>query len=1116
MDIEAIEEKYSTYKEAFESGDLDAEAFQSAIDGLRIQDNYGRFWTMGAESGNWYYYNGVEWSQADPEEVDTLPFIDENGVYWMLGQESNAWHYYDGESWIQADAGEAAAMQNAATVAASYDASSYKGTTSYEDASSYEDETQYYVDDEGRYWTVGKKSGEWYFYDEGGWHKASDLAPSYDQPATQQPYHPEGIRPSPPPPQPHTVPVQPVQPAPAYYQPQQPAQTPYVPPQPAQTVDPYTHTQPVAPQTAPQQPAPQQPINPYDHTQAVGPQPQPAGGYSEPAAPYPQQQGMSQPAGPQPTPAESAEPGVWMYFDGEKWLRYQEDPNAPQDALATEADAALEEEASLLQEEEEVIEIEDLDEFVEVVEVEADDIIDLNEEEDLLDAEFEVSVLRPGETPTPAEQTPEAAEPVAAAAVVEESAIQDEPTTPLKSAQAAAAQARSATAQPTTMPKAAVQPQKAKAEFSPRAVPAWFWTSLGGVVLLVAVAALLIGTLYAFNNRQEAAAVAVALETPTLPAGAPASTPTEAPTPSPTATLPPTNTPVPLANYNSDYFGFSLDYPAGWVFDENDDLVIFAPSTRSLNNNSLNGATMWLTLSENTDVTDLLATGLEPFSPISETLNEGAMDIGTESWLSAQVRFSSEELGQDAIALVAATTKNGSGYTLVAVAPAAEWEDFVPLFQYPMNSIAFADSDQAIAQSTRPADSASNATTTGTGSGDSGNGNTDSATATPNSQSTATATATEPTVEETASQEPLVHTVESGDTLFGLSFQYDVSVDDILAANNLNSDNVILSIGQELVIPQGGVVIAAVTATPADAAASSTPTPEAGPEAEADSTPTPEVEVEPTATPTTAAASPTPAPTPAPTDTPEPEEIVLSGRIVYPAYSTDIKSFNVWTTNVDGSNPLIIAGNASQPYWSWDGNLMAYRLWEPSRRGIAYIDYASGRQDLLTNFIEDALPAWRKDGTLVFPSRREGDRVSRLFQVDQAKRETPLGFISDYVDILADGHLVARGCTISGDCGLFILLPDGSGELKISNDTSDTAPAGNRLGGRIAIMSFDRGGASNWEIWTINQDGSDPRRLTENRANDGLPAWSPDGRSIAFVSDRGGRVGYLGHERRRQ
>jgi Tol biopolymer transport system component len=44
----------------------------------------------------------------------------------------------------------------------------------------------------------------------------------------------------------------------------------------------------------------------------------------------------------------------------------------------------------------------------------------------------------------------------------------------------------------------------------------------------------------------------------------------------------------------------------------------------------------------------------------------------------------------------------------------------------------------------------------------------------------------------------------------------------------------------------------------------------------------------------------------------------------------------------------------------------------------------------------------------------------------------------------------------------------------------------------------------NWEIYRSNADGSDQVRLTDNAANDGLPAWSPDGSTIAFVSDRDG------------
>jgi Tol biopolymer transport system component len=44
----------------------------------------------------------------------------------------------------------------------------------------------------------------------------------------------------------------------------------------------------------------------------------------------------------------------------------------------------------------------------------------------------------------------------------------------------------------------------------------------------------------------------------------------------------------------------------------------------------------------------------------------------------------------------------------------------------------------------------------------------------------------------------------------------------------------------------------------------------------------------------------------------------------------------------------------------------------------------------------------------------------------------------------------------------------------------------------------------NWEIYLANMDGSPPTRLTSNPTNDGLPVWSPDGRHIAFVTDREG------------
>jgi Tol biopolymer transport system component len=102
-----------------------------------------------------------------------------------------------------------------------------------------------------------------------------------------------------------------------------------------------------------------------------------------------------------------------------------------------------------------------------------------------------------------------------------------------------------------------------------------------------------------------------------------------------------------------------------------------------------------------------------------------------------------------------------------------------------------------------------------------------------------------------------------------------------------------------------------------------------------------------------------------------------------------------------------------------------------------------------------------------------------------------------------NGRIVfASNDGLGGPDNLYTVNAGGSGPTRLTTSVAnDLRPAFSPDGKRIAFAS-DRTG--NPQIYVMNSDGGNLTRLTNNSASDGMPSWSPDGRKIVFRSNRAG------------
>jgi serine/threonine-protein kinase len=295
-----------------------------------------------------------------------------------------------------------------------------------------------------------------------------------------------------------------------------------------------------------------------------------------------------------------------------------------------------------------------------------------------------------------------------------------------------------------------------------------------------------------------------------------------------------------------------------------------------------------------------------------------------------------------------------------------------------------------------------------------------------------------------------------------------------------------------------------------------TPMPTATPELVPTDTPLP------TRTPTrapTATPPPTSTPTRAPTDAPRATDVptsppppALTGRIAFSVGGT------LYVVDVQTKNTLYSISDMRQPDFRADGSeILADGLANPATLvNIAANSGAMLREQ--TVHTDDFHPSWSPDGSrFAYDSLHHGlGNYTMLYTQGltggKPQSEVTLHFngqqIRGHSTVWMDDDRIAfTGCdywpggTGGSQCGIYA-MPSWSGRPVLIHPGNTDMRATDSHGGQFLFMSQETG---NWEVFVQSSQGGAVRNLSQSPSSqDGLGTFSPDGKRVAFISNRGG------------